>query len=353
METLATLLRKHRLAAGLSQAELAERANMSVGAIGSLEQGLRRAPYTATLDSLADVLGLSGAQRDELSRFAKRGRTRRPTDESAFQSNVPKPLSSFVWREEANDLAHLLVQHRLVTVTGTAGVGKTRTVLEVVGRNETSDVYFIDLAPIGDPDLVPGEIASALRMPGGSTADVIGQLVAHVRDRRALIVLDNCEHLLERAAATTLRLLRSCPGLRFVTTSREPLGLSGEIVFRLPSLRVSTEAVELFVARAQAADALIAYSESDLHTIAEICRRLDGIPLAIELAASRAPLLGIGGLRDRLNVLALDNPRERCTGTAPDDAGRNRLELHAIECRRARAHCALVDACRFVYACMC
>jgi predicted ATPase/DNA-binding XRE family transcriptional regulator len=319
MDTVASLLRTYRLAAGLSQAELAERANISVGAIGSLEQGIRKSPYPATLHSIADALELPSDQRELLIDVAKHVRTRKLGTETAssFQSNVPTSLTSFIWREETGELAQLSVEHRLVTVTGSAGVGKTRTVLEVVAQHGSSDVYFIDFSPITDGAMVAAEVASAFGVPGGDTTAILPDLASHIGNRRALIVLDNCEHVLGNASATVLGLLRSCPGLRFLVTSREPLGLSGEVVFRLPSLAVPPvdadltadfgfPALELFVARARTADARIVFSSNDLKTAADICRRLGGIPLAIELAAGLATLLGVGELRNRLNVLSLD-----------------------------------------------
>lgn len=312
--TLATVLRNFRLAAGLSQAELAERSDMSIGAVGSLEQGLRRAPYRSTVDSLANALELTDEQRVQLHEVANhgRGRQRSQSPEVPFTSNLPARLSSFVSRSETDEIGGLLATHRLVTVTGFAGVGKTRTVLEVVAAHDSSDVIFIDLSAINDIDLVVLEIASVCGISIHNTANASRDLVEALIGRRAWIVLDNCEQVITGVAAVVLQLLKSCPEITIVATSREPLGLSSEVVYRLPflsfppkgtKLSVGSEysALELFVIRARATDARLTFSPDDLEAAADICRRLDGIPLAIELAAGRASALGVGGLRDRLN----------------------------------------------------
>ena len=316
--TLASLLRRYRLAAGLSQAELAERASISVAAIGSLEQGLRKSPYPVTLNNIADALDLTPAERTTLIQSAKRPRDQNPPEpRSTFRANMPVPLTSFVERAETVDLGHLLSKHRLITVTGTAGVGKTRTVLQVAGEHKSSDVIFIDLSPVTDSNLVAAQIASAMDMPTANTRAIVSDLISRIGDHPLLIVLDCCERVLDGAYASVLALLRCCPNLRILATSREPLGLSNEIVYRLPSLDVppidedlgageTYSALELFVARASTADARISIADDDMKAAADICRRLDGIPLAIELAAARAPLLGVSGLRDHLSVLSLD-----------------------------------------------
>ena len=318
--TFALLLRRYRLAAGLSQAELAERANISVGAIGSLEQGIRKSPYPVTLNNIADALGITPDQRATLIRSAKRSREPRLVAEppSTSRANMPVPLTSFVHRVETADLERLLSEHRLVTITGTAGVGKTRTVLQVAGQYTSSDVTFIDLSPITDDDLVAAQIASTMGVETVNTSAIVADLISRIGDQPLLIVLDCCERVLEGASASVLALLRSCPNVRVIATSREPLGLSNETVFRLPTLDVppidvdlgageTYSALELFVTRASTADARFSIAGDDMNAAADICRRLDGIPLAIELAAARAPLLGVSGLRDHLSVLSLGN----------------------------------------------
>jgi len=318
--TVALLLRNYRLAAGFSQAELAERAGISVAAIGSLEQGLRKSPYPVTLHNIADALGLTPDERATLIRSAKRPRDHRHATEpqSTFHATLPIPLTSFVERAETVDLERLLSMHRLVTVTGTAGVGKTRTVLQVAGHYELSDVMFIDLSPVTDNNLVAAQIASAMGVPTVNTSAIVSLLISRIGDERLLIVLDCCERVLEGASTSVLALLRSCPNLRVLATSREPLGLSNELVYRLPSLDVppvdadlgageTYSALQLFVVRACTADARITIADDDMKAAAGICRQLDGIPLAIELAAARAPLLGVSGLREHLSILSLDS----------------------------------------------
>jgi len=323
--TVASLLRNYRLAARLSQAELAERANVSVAAIGSLEQGLRKSPYPVTLHGIADALGLTPDERKTLIRSARRPREHHQATEprSMFRANMPVPLTSFVERFETIELERLVSQHRLITVTGTAGVGKTRTVLQVAGQYTSSDVTFIDLSSITDDDLVAAQLASTMGLKTVKTSAIVSALISRIGNHPLLIVLDCCERVLDGVSVSVLALLRSCPNLRFVATSREPLGLSNEIIFRLPSLDASA-ALELFVTRAFAADARKTITDDDMNAAAEICRRLDGIPLAIELAAARAPLLGMSGLREHFSVLDFDS-------AAKDVPARHHTMTSAIE----------------------
>jgi predicted ATPase/DNA-binding XRE family transcriptional regulator len=301
------LLKRLRVAAGLSQEALAERARMSAHAISSLERGARRAPYRDTVALLQDALALSPPDRMQLDAAAERGRKRSPrtepiANEAAPQHNLPAQLTTFVGRErDVAEIRALHEAHRLVTVTGAGGMGKTRVALEVCSHIHGAwrdGIWFVDLAPVADGALVAARIASATGVQLGER-EPMAALTAVLRGRRLLLVIDNCEHVIAGAGAVIAELLGSCPHLAVLATSRERLGIAGESVYRLAPLPVAP-AAELFLQRAEI-DADRANDEQ-LAAAAAICRRLDGIPLAIELAAARVPALGLRALRERLEA---------------------------------------------------
>src|ERR1700761_5836866 len=214
-------------------------------------------------------------------------------------------LTSFVGREtDIAQVRDLMTGNRLVTLTGAGGVGKTRMAIEVAGQNagEFADgTWYVDLAPITDPDLVPITTARALGLPdqpGRSTKETLARFVA---DRPMLVVLDNCEHLLDATATLVASLLETCSGLKFLSTSREPIGVAGELSWRGPALPLADKAVELFTDRARRARADFEINDDNLGTVSEICRRLDGVPLAIELAAARVRALSLTEILDSLH----------------------------------------------------
>jgi len=225
--------------------------------------------------------------------------------------HLPVQLTSFVGRRaELNQARELLSENRVVTLTGAGGVGKTRLAIEAAAQlagEFSAGVRYVDLAPITDPDLVPVTMARALGLPDQPGRSTIDTLTHFVADGQMLVVLDNCEHLLDASAALTVALLEGCPGLTLLTTSREPIGLTGEVSWRVPSLPLADEAVELFTDRARRARADFAISDGNLEAVSEICRRLDGVPLAIELAAARVRALSLteilDSLQDRFRVL--------------------------------------------------
>ncbi|HVS78256.1 MAG TPA: winged helix-turn-helix domain-containing protein [Steroidobacteraceae bacterium] len=233
-------------------------------------------------------------------------------------TNLPAPVSDFIGREtELREVRDLLRHNRLVTVVGTGGIGKTRLGFEAARAmlEEFPDgVWLAELAPLTDPDLVASAINTALGLQSGAGRWTSERLAAALRGRRLLLVLDNCEHVIAAAAREAEALLGAVPGARILATSQEPLGLDGECTYRLSPLEFPSEdtaelaaalrhdAVRLFVARARAADPHFTLSERNAATVATICRRLDGIPLAIELAAARAAALGIEGLARRLDL---------------------------------------------------
>jgi predicted ATPase/DNA-binding winged helix-turn-helix (wHTH) protein len=236
-------------------------------------------------------------------------------------NNLPAERSSFIGREqETASLRHMITEHRLVTLTGIGGSGKTRLALQLgalelaaVPARFADGVFFVDLAPVADPDLVAPTLASACGLtPGDSPTGVarsfVERLVSALSPRRALLLVDNCEHLLDAAADLADALLAGCPHLVLLATSREALGVEGEQVVQVPSLAVPdesaldavTDAMRLFADRAQAAQASFRLDAQTQPAVAEICRRLDGIPLAIEFAAARVSHLSPAEVAERL-----------------------------------------------------
>jgi predicted ATPase/DNA-binding CsgD family transcriptional regulator len=222
------------------------------------------------------------------------------------------PLTSFIGREtEAADVLRLLAESRLVTLSGAGGAGKTRLALHVAGQvadGYDGGVCPVDFSPIADPDLVTVTIARAFGLPDQPGRSTVDTLLPYVRDQRTLLLLDNCEHLLDGIASLVNTLLRACPILKVLATSREPIGVAGEVIWRVPPLSLHDEAVELFASRARLVRPTFSLTETNNATVTEICSCLDGMPLAIELAAARVRALSpneiLDGLRDRFRLLA-------------------------------------------------
>ncbi|WP_231983687.1 LuxR C-terminal-related transcriptional regulator [Mycobacterium sp. E2733] len=221
---------------------------------------------------------------------------------------LPVQLTSFIGRRsEMKGIREALPDNRLVTLTGAGGAGKTRLAVQVAAglcteAGEFADgVWYIDLAPITDPDVVPVTVARALGLPdqpGQAAVDVVRRFI---RDRRMLMLLDNCEHLLDASAGLITALLSGCPGLTLLATSREPIGVPGEVSWRVPSLSLADEAVELFADRARRTKPEFRVTADNADAVTEICRRLDGLPLAIELAAARVRALSPTEILDSLH----------------------------------------------------
>jgi predicted ATPase/DNA-binding XRE family transcriptional regulator len=316
----ADLLRRLRRAAGFSQQFLAERANVSVEAISALERGSRRAPHRDTLLLIAAALDLDEEQRAELEAAADASRARGERSRSGAAeplNNLPASLTSFVGREEEiASILTLLERHRLVTITGFGGIGKTRTALEAAARfyqQRGIEVWFVDLAPIQDGTFIASELATVLRPILGTHVDSIEAFEAAIKDRRMLLIFDNCEHLIADVVRVVRAILTSCRLVTILATSRERLSTTGEALFRLPLLglpertfddvkhvRTSFSAVALFADRAEAIEHRFRLAPENVDMVVDICRRLDGIPLAIELAAARLPALGLRALSQLL-----------------------------------------------------
>jgi predicted ATPase/transcriptional regulator with XRE-family HTH domain len=364
-EGFGALLLRHRLAAGLSQEELAERAGLSQRGISDLERGVRRSPYPATARRLAAALGLDDGARDRLlaARATPLRRARRPdpgpgaerarllatrgvepqpaprAPASVHHWELPRELTSFVGREhELEELGRRLGEAALVTVAGPGGAGKTRLALRLAHRLlERADypdgVVLAELAPLTDAGQVVDVLAESVGVPEPHGQPLVEVLVHVLRPKQLLLVLDNCEHLLEACADVAARLLQRCPGVRLLATSREPLRVVGEVVYRIPPLGLpaddrpealaESEAGRLFVQRARAADSAFVLGEANAAAVAQLCRRLDGLPLAIELAAARAAGFAPADLAARLDDAL------RLAGEGPRDAPPRQRTLEA------------------------
>jgi predicted ATPase/class 3 adenylate cyclase len=237
----------------------------------------------------------------------------------AFTHNLPSQRSAFIGREhEIGQVRKLLEVHRLVSLTGVGGCGKTRLALQV-GAEELDafpeGVFLVELAPLSDPALIARTVADAIGMvigggvAGGSPVPIDELVINHLGAKKTMLILDNCEHMLEAIASFVDRVLVRCPNVTILTTTREALDVDGEQSSPVPSLSVPedesdadrSEAVRLFVARAQAAHPNFEIDTDNVASVTEICRRLDGIPLAIELAASRVTHLSAQQIAERLD----------------------------------------------------
>jgi predicted ATPase/DNA-binding winged helix-turn-helix (wHTH) protein len=263
--------------------------------------------------------------------------------QKAHTGYLPQQLTRFIGRSrEISDVRIALSEARLVTLTGPGGIGKTRLAVQV-GADTISEyadgVWFVDLVPVSDPDLVPQTLASVLRVHEERGQGLIETLRVHLSPKSLLLVLDNCEHLVEVCARVADTLLRACPQLRILATSRECLSIIGEEIVQVPPLSLpnadhstdaasipNAEAVQLFADRARLVKSTFAITSSNAVEIMEICLALEGIPLAIELAASRVRVLSVdqivAKLHDRLGLL---------TGGSRTAAGRHQTLIAAID----------------------
>jgi len=346
-----SLLRHARRAAGLTQEQLAERAGLSARVISDIERGVIRTPRTDTLELLTVALGLSDAEQAHWERTRRRLTKRAPRNANSLVhllpddlSNLPKPLTPLVGRQNEIHQATGLLQRpdlRLLTLTGPGGIGKTRLALEVA-RTARADypagVVFVNLAPISDPLNVLPAIASTLGIKESTLRSIRDELTLALRDKRLLFVLDNFEQVIE-AASDVAGLLAACPSLTVLVTSRIPLHVQGEQLYPVPPLAfpdpvnpvdthrlLQSGATALFVQRAQAVQPDFHITEENAQSVAEICVRLDGLPLAIELAAARISVLSPGAILQRLGQRL-----QLLTGGARDLPARQRTLRDAIK----------------------
>lgn len=245
------------------------------------------------LGLLADAAGVALLAVDPQLRLREEPRT-----------NIPQMLTSFVGREsDLTEIRSLLNEQRLVTLVGAGGVGKTRTALQVGIEllDEFDDgVWLVELAPLSSGDYIPSTIAQAMGLTLASRGEPLENLVHALKLKRALLLLDNCEHLIDAVAEVAAAILKACPHVKVLASSRQPLAIAGDHAYRLPSLEESS-AVTLFVERATAADQRFVLNDENAPQVAEICRRIDGIPLAIELAASRTAAMSLRQIAEKLN----------------------------------------------------
>jgi predicted ATPase/transcriptional regulator with XRE-family HTH domain len=329
------LLRRHRIAAGWSQEELAERAAVSARAISNYENGTTLRPQRETVRLLSEALGLTEA---EQARFVAASRAGAwpvssppaaiPVASTASPTHLPVPLAPLLSRErELKSLTALLGREdvRLVTLLGPGGVGKTRLALAAAAAARTAyadGAYFVSLAPIREPEVLLLAVAQALGVASAGKQTQFDALCAWLHERRVLLVLDNFEHLLSEAVVVA-NLLLACPGLVVLATSREPLRLRGEREYSLSPLETGAGMRAVGVAESPAAAVFAHYARAvrpgfevtaeNAGAVEAICARLDGLPLALELAAAQirwlTPAQQLERLSTRLPIL-VNGPRD-------------------------------------------
>ena len=348
LETTASfgeLLRQVRSAASLSQEELAQRSGLSVRGISDLERGARSAPRLETVRMLADALGVGQDDRSALlaaARPALLGGAGADHVRPALPS-VPTPLTRLIGREVEIGALRTILQRddvRFVTLTGAGGTGKTRLAIAVaaeMGDVFPDGVFFVDLSPLTDPTLVVPTIATSLGVREVVDQSLSETLSSFLTSKQLLLVLDNCERILAAAPDITT-LLAACPGLSVLATSREPLHVRGEREFPVPPLPLpattpllelgqfaSAPAIALFVERAEESQPEFTMTTENMAAVAAICRRLDGLPLAIELAAARVKVLPPQAL-----LVRLEHRLPLLTGGGRDLPARQRTMRDAI-----------------------
>jgi predicted ATPase/DNA-binding XRE family transcriptional regulator len=330
----AGLLRQLRTEAGLTQEQLAEAAALSPRSISDLERGINLTARKETARLLADALKLTGSQRAQFEAAARGG---------AVAGDLPNQLSSFIGRvQELAGLAAAMERSALVTVVGAGGVGKTRVALRAAAQQQSSfrdGAWLCELHLATDEDSMAQAVLAALRVRARPRIALADSVREALRGRNALLLLDNCEHLLGAASALAAGILRGCREVRILATSRQALGIAGEQVFRLPPMSLpppaaspevasteaagASDAVALFVERACSVRNDFRMGPGNAAAIVDICRRLDGNPLAIELAAARVAVIRPAEIAELLDE------RFRLLTDGPSDAASRHQTLEA------------------------
>jgi predicted ATPase/DNA-binding XRE family transcriptional regulator len=299
-----TLLREFRLAAGLSQEALAERASMSADGIGALERGVNKAPQRETLALLLNALQLGPQQRGAIEAAARRPSLPRSTRRTVRKHNLPRLFSPLIGRDgDLEEVVELLLRSQLLTLTGAGGVGKTRLAVEAAyaALHEYVDgAWFADLAPVRDSNGVAAVVAGLFEVRERPDRRLLAGVVEILRPKNTLLILDNCEHVVESASVLVEAIRADCPNVRILATSREPLHIPGEQAYRVASLSAPA-AVDLFADVAKRADPSFGLNLEDAPVVQRICARLDGIALAIELAAANVKLFSVAQIEELLS----------------------------------------------------
>jgi predicted ATPase/DNA-binding XRE family transcriptional regulator len=321
-------LRKQRRSLDLSRQAFANQVGCAEITLRRIEAGTLK-PSKDLAQTILEKLGIPKAERQQWIAFARGLSSFPPISKSSTSqsiTNLPSSLTSFIGREDdQSDVIRLISKFRLVTLTGPGGVGKTRLAVrvgeEVLG-NYADGVWFVEFAPVLDLLLVPRVMAIAIGLHEEPQRPVIDMLSEFLREKNILIILDNCEHLLDACAQLADTLLKRCPGLKILATSREAFGILGEAIYPVPSLALpdmyhllesfrNYASVRLFEERAQLARMDFSLTPENLPSVAKICSQLDGIPLAIELAAARVKTFSTeqiaARLQERFRLLTTGN----------------------------------------------
>src|SRR5215207_5587418 len=312
-------LRQRRRMLDLTQQALADQAGCARITLRRIESGARK-PSKELAHILLNKLGIPEIEHPQWVLFARSVSGLPEKSSNSFSNkpltNLPAPLTTFIGRvKEQAEITKLITKNRLVTLVGAGGIGKTSLSLQVGQKllNDYPDgVWMVMLDSLTDPALVPQSVAFVFDIRGISESPILDRLTFALRTKSALLILDNCEHLLEACAQLITTLLTNCPSLKIITSSRESLGVAGEALYHVPSLALPDEqklletfreyeSVLLFEERAQLVQMNFALTSENALYIAQICRCLDGIPLAIELAAAHAHILSTEQIATRLS----------------------------------------------------
>ncbi len=316
--TFGAWLRQQRRILDLTQQVLADQAGCARITLRRIEADVLKPSKELAL-ILLEKVGVPEHERSQWVAFA-RGLTDLPIKQAVFFqtnpiTNVPAQITTFIGREkEGLEIITLINKHRHVTLTGSGGIGKTRLSLKIGGQvlaDYAHGVWLVELAPLSDPALLSQTVAKVFGLAVQSDIPLIELLVNFLRGKTILLILDNCEHLLDVCAHLADTLLKNCPNLKILATSREPMGITGEAIYRVPSLELPNvqlllenfkdyESVRLFEERAQLAQTEFSLTLDNASFVAQICSRLDGIPLALELAAAKVSMFSTKQIADQL-----------------------------------------------------